>query len=271
MELGLNGRVAIVCAASQGLGRAAATGLAAEGAKVVVASRDLTRIRDAALAIAGEAAARGPEGAAAEVVPVVADMREAEDIRRLVATAAERFGRIDILVNNTGGPPVAQFLSLDDERWEEGVRLTLLSAVRMVREVLPHMLKRRWGRIITITSIAAKQPIPDLVISSTLRPGLLGLTKALANRHGADGILVNAVAPGFILTGRQEEILQARAAERGITREQYLDEAARDIPVRRLGRPEELADAIVFLASERASYINGVTFAVDGGMTRGLL
>jgi 3-oxoacyl-[acyl-carrier protein] reductase len=271
MDLGLKGRVAIVCAASQGLGRAAATGLAAEGAKVVVASRDEGRIREAAVAIAAEAAARGPEGAATEIVPVVADMRKAEDIRRLVATAVERFGRIDILVNNAGGPPVAQFLSLDDERWEEGVRLTLLSVVRAVREVLPHMLKRRWGRIITITSVAAKQPINDLVISSTLRPGLLGLTKTLANRYGADGILINAVAPGFILTARQEEILQARSEERGITREQYLDEAARDVPMGRLGRPEELADAIVFLASERASYVNGATLSVDGGMIRGLL
>lgn len=270
MDLGLKGRVAIVCAASQGLGRAAATALAAEGARVVVASRDEGRIRDAALAIAAEAAARGPEGAGAEVMGVVADMRKAEDIRQLVAATSERFGRIDILVNNAGGPPVAQFLSLDDERWEEGVRLTLMSVVRTVREVLPHMLKRRWGRIITITSVAAKQPINDLVISSTLRPGLLGLTKTLANRYGADGILVNAVAPGYILTARQEEILEVRSKERGITREQYLDDAARDVPQRRLGRPEELADAITFLASERASYVNGATLSVDGGMIRGL-
>jgi len=206
-----------------------------------------------------------------EVIPLAADVSRAEDIHRLVELARERFGRIDILVNNAGGPPVAAFRSIDDQRWLEGVQLTLLSVVRLVREVLPSMLRQQWGRIITITSVAAKQPVNDLVISSTLRPGILGLTKVLANRYGAEGILVNAVAPGFILTARQEEILAARALERGTTREEYLEEASRDIPMRRLGRPEELADAIVFLASERASYINGATLSVDGGLVRGLL
>lgn len=261
MDLGLRGRTGIVCAASMGLGRAAAAGLAAEGVCLVICSRDEGRIRAAAREIAGET----------EVVPVAADVSRAEDVRRVARTAMERFGRVDILVNNAGGPPVAQFPLLDDERWEEGVRLTLMSAVRMIREVLPSMQRHHWGRILTITSVAAKQPINDLVISSTLRPGILGLTKVLANRYGADGITVNAVAPGYILTARQDEIATARAQERGLTREQYLEEAAREIPLRRLGRPEELADAIVFLASERASYINGATLSVDGGMVRGIL
>lgn len=264
MDLGLNGRVAIVCAASQGLGKAAAAGLAAEGAQVVICSRDEGRIRAAAADI-------NRSQPAAPVVPVVADVSRAEDIRRLADSTLERFGAVDILVNNAGGPPVAAFADLSDELWEHGVQLTLLSIVRLVREVLPRMQARRWGRIITITSIAAKQPINDLVISSTLRPGILGLTKVLANRYGADGVLVNCVAPGFILTARQGEISQARSAERGITQEQYLEESAREIPVRRLGRPQELADVIVFLASERASYINGATISVDGGLVRGVL
>ncbi len=281
MDLGLTNKVALVCAASRGLGRAAAAGLALEGAKVVICSRNETRIREAAAEIGREvshALAHGrpgradPEGAAAApvVVPVVADVSLLEDIRRLVAGTIERFGRIDILVTNAGGPPVAEFLDLDDDSWQAGARLTLMSVVRLIRETLPHMRAQRWGRIINITSIAALQPVEDLVLSSTLRPGILGLAKVLANRYGAEGILINNVAPGHILTDRQKEILEVRARDRGITQEQYLAELAQDIPLRRLGRPEELASAIVFLASERASYINGATLSVDGGIARSL-
>lgn len=279
MDLGIKGRVAVVCAASQGLGKAAAASLAAEGAHVVICSRDEGRLRAAAEEItnkvgsqqAGGTTPSGPASSPALVVPVVADVSRASDIERLVTTAFERFGRIDILVNNAGGPPVAPFSKLDDDRWMAGVQLTLMSVVRLIREVLPIMQRQRWGRIINITSIAAKEPVNDLVISSTLRPGILGLTRVLANRYGSEGILINSVAPGFILTARQEEIAQARSAERGISREQYLEESAREIPVSRLGRPEELADVIAFLASERASYVNGATISVDGGLERGLL
>jgi 3-oxoacyl-[acyl-carrier protein] reductase len=206
----------------------------------------------------------------AEVVPLVADMSSAADIGRLVRAAARRFGRIDILVNNAGGPPVAAFPDLADEAWEQGSRLTLMSAVRCIRAVLPHMQKRRWGRIVTITSITARQPIDDLVISSTIRPGLLGLTKVLGNQYAADGICINAVAPGFILTDRQKEIGAARSRTRGITFEEYLKESAREVPLGRFGRPEELADVIAFLCSERASYVTGTTITVDGGLARGI-
>jgi 3-oxoacyl-[acyl-carrier protein] reductase len=273
MDLGLKGRVAIVCAASQGLGRAAAAGLAAEGAHVVICSRDEGRVRRAADEIMASLSVRSGNQPAATpvVVPVVADITSAADTQRLVSTAFERFGRIDILVNNTGGPPVGLFAKLDDELWDNGIQLTLMSLVRMIREVLPVMQRQHWGRIINITSVAAKQPIYDLVISSTLRPGILGLTKVLAGRYGSEGILINNVAPGYILTARQEEIARARAAERGITLEQYFEESAREVPLSRLGRPDELADAIVFLASERGSYINGATLSVDGGLSRGLL
>jgi 3-oxoacyl-[acyl-carrier protein] reductase len=264
MDLGLHGKVAIVCAASQGLGKAVALGLAREGAHTVVCSRNRRRITQAAREIASD------PGVSSSVVPMVADLTRAGDVRKLVERTVKRFGRVDILVTNAGGPPVAAFLELDDRTWERGVRLTLLSAVRCIRAVLPHMRQHKWGRIINITSIAAREPIDDLVISSTLRPGILGMTKVLANRHAHEGITVNSVAPGFILTARQEEIAKARGKAQHQSPAQYLRGVARGIPAGRLGTPDELAHVIVFLASERASYVNGTTVSVDGGLSRGL-
>jgi 3-oxoacyl-[acyl-carrier protein] reductase len=264
MNLGLRGKVGIVCGASAGLGRAAAAALAREGASIVVCSRDKKRIAEAAAGIR-RTAAKG-----AEVVPMVADMSSAVHIGRLVKATVKRFGRVDILVSNAGGPPVAAFTDLSDEAWERGTQLTLMSTVRCIRAVIPYMKKQGWGRIVTITSIAARQPINDLVISSSIRPGLLGLTKVLGNQYSADGICINAVAPGFILTDRQKEIGAARAKAKGITFEEYLTESAREIPLGRLGRPEELADVIAFLCSERSSYVTGTTITVDGGLARGI-
>ena len=266
MELGLRGRVAVVCAASQGLGKAVAIGFARQSTHVVICSRDAKRLRTAAKEIAAE----NPSGSS-RVVPVVADVTKPRDIKKLIATAAREFGRIDILVTNAGGPPVAQFLDLDDEAWEKGIALNLRSTIRCIREVFPHMQKRKWGRIINITSIAAKQPINDLVISSTVRPGILGLTKVLANQYGREGILINTVAPGYILTARQREISTSRAAKAGVTVEEYMKNLAHDVPVGRYGDPEELANVIVFLGSECSSYINGATISVDGGLSKGLL
>ena len=264
MDLGLKGRVAIVCAASHGLGKAAATALVREGAHVVICSRNRKQIGAAAREIA-------TLNASARVMPVVADLRRQRDIRRLVASAARAFGRIDILVTNAGGPPVATFPDLDDETWEEGIELNLMSTIRCIREVLPHMRKRKWGRIVNITSIVAKQPAEDLIVSSTVRPGILGLAKVLANQYGVDGILVNSVAPGYILTARQREITAARAAKKGVTPEKYMREVAREVPLGRYGEADELASVIAFLASERASFVTGATISVDGGLTRGLL
>jgi len=264
MDLGLHGRVAIVCAASQGLGRAVALGLAREGAHTVVCSRNRRRIVQAAREIAADPRVR------TSVLPMVADLTRAQDVRAIVERTVKRFGRVDILVTNAGGPPVAAFMELDDRAWERGVRLTLMSAVRCIRAVLPHMRRRQWGRIINITSIAARQPVDDLVISSTLRPGILGMTKVLANRHAREGITVNSVAPGFILTGRQQEIAEARGKTLGISQAQYLKRVAREIPAGRLGTPDELAHMVVFLASERASYVTGATVSVDGGLSKGL-
>jgi 3-oxoacyl-[acyl-carrier protein] reductase len=263
MELGIRGRVAIVCAASQGLGRAAAAVLAREGAHVVICSRDRKNINAAAREIAADVPG-------AVVLPVVADLTRAAPIRKLVAGVAKRFGRIDILVTNAGGPPVASFLDLDDATWQKGIDLNLMSTIRCIREVLPHMRRRSWGRIIAMTSLSAKQPQDDLVISSTLRPGIHGLAKVLGNQFGREGILVNCVAPGYILTARQTELGEARARKAGTTLEEYLANVGKNIPVGRLGQPEELADVIAFLASERASYINGTTITVDGGLVKGL-
>jgi 3-oxoacyl-[acyl-carrier protein] reductase len=265
MDLGLRGRVALVCAASQGLGKAAALGFAREGAHVVICSRQRK-----ALTVASKDIRSAAGDLPVRVVPVVADLTKARHITAVVARTMRAFGRIDILITNAGGPPVAPFEALDDERWEAGVALTLMSAIRCIRAVLPHMRKRKWGRIVNITSVAAKQPINDLIISSALRPGILGLSRVLASEYGKEGILINSVAPGFMLTGRMQQIGASRAKEQGITVEQYFENAAREIPLQRYGDPEELANVIVFLGSERASYLTGATVSVDGGMLKGL-
>ena len=263
MDLGLKGRVAIVCASSQGLGKATATGFAREGAHVVICSRDTSKLDAAAQEIRREASS-------GTVFPVVADVSSAGQITNLVTETVAKFGRIDVLVTNAGGPPVGLFASLTDEQWEKGFSLNLMSTVRLIRAVVPEMQKRKWGRIINITSLTVKQPLGDLIISSSIRPGIMGLSKILSQQLGKDGILINTVAPGYFLTARQKEIGVARAGARGISVEAYLAEQAKDIPVGRLGDPEELANAIVFLASEKASYISGTVMAIDGGTIRGI-
>jgi 3-oxoacyl-[acyl-carrier protein] reductase len=266
MNLKLSGKVAVVCAASQGLGKAAALGFAREGAHVVMCARDRKRLVRAANDIRSTTRRKGQQ-----IIPIVADVSKAVDIGRLVGATVKRFKRVDILVSNAGGPPALPFQELDDAQWEKGVSLTLMSTIRLIREVLPYMQKQRWGRIITITSLTAKQPSNDLIISSTLRPGILGLSKVLSNLHARDGITVNCVAPGYIMTARQEELSRARAGNRGLSFDQYVEEASKDIPAGRFGHPSELADVIVFLASEKASYISGATISVDGGLVKGLL
>lgn len=265
MELGLRGRVALVCAASQGLGKAAAIGFAREGAHVVICSRQKKALTEAAAEIR---AAAGEHQV--QVVPVVADLTRARQITAVVTRTVKQFGRIDVLVTNAGGPPVGAFGALDDETWEKGVALTLMSTVRMIRAVLPHMQKRQWGRVVNITSIAAKQPINDLIISSSIRPGILGLTRVLASQYAKEGILINSVAPGFMRTARMEQLGTSRAKEAGTSIDEYFAKASRDIPLGRYGEPEELANMIVFLGSERASYITGTTMSVDGGLLKGL-
>ena len=262
MDLCLKSKIALVTAASQGLGKAAATALAQEGAIVIICSRKKKAIEQTAKEI--------HKLTDADVIPIVADVSKLQDIKRLVAAVKKQFGTIHILVNNAGGPPTGEILSMSEAEWKKGIELTLLSMVRLTREVLPFMIKQRWGRIITITSISGKQPINDLIISSTLRPGIHGLTKVLSNKFAKNNITVNTICPGNILTNRQKELMEARSAKQKISVRKYLAQIVKDIPAGRLGKPEEIGDVIAFLASERASYINGANLLVDGGMAKGI-
>ena len=262
MNLGLKNRIAIVTAASQGLGKASALALAQEGATVVICARRQKEITEAANEI--------QKTTNANVIPLTADVTKPEDIERLVSETKQRFGTVHILVNNAGGPPVGDILTLTDEDWRKGHELTLMSMVRLTRAVLPMMIQQQWGRIITITSIAAKEPIDELLLSSAIRPGILGLTKVLANQYAKKNITVNTVCPGHTLTKRQEELAASRAAAKNISMEQYLKDTAGAIPAARLGRPEEIGSVIAFLASEQASYINGVNVLVDGSAAKGI-
>jgi 3-oxoacyl-[acyl-carrier protein] reductase len=262
MDFGLKNKVALVAAASQGLGKACAIALAQEGARLVICSRSEQNIRKTAKEIEAMTGAT--------VFPIVADVSKKEDIVTLVQKVISEFGTVHVLVNNAGGPPTGHILKVPDEEWSKGVQLTLMSVIRLIREVLPHMEKQRWGRIVSIVSIVAKQPIDDLLISSTLRPAILGLTKVLSNQYAKDNITVNTVCPGLILTKRQEELSASRASDKKMSLEEYLADNARTIPAGRLGRPDEIGNVVAFLASEQASYINGVNLLVDGGSARGI-
>jgi 3-oxoacyl-[acyl-carrier protein] reductase len=262
MNFGLNNKIAIVTAASQGLGKASAMALAQEGATIVICSRRQKEIIETAKEI--------HKMTGATIVPIVVDVTKLEDIRRLVSETKQQFGTVHVLINNAGGPPTGTISSLTDEDWHKGHELTLMSMVRLTREILPMMIQQKWGRIITITSIAAKQPINELLLSSAIRPGILGLTKVLANLHAKDNITVNTICPGNILTQRQEELSTSRAKQKNMTLDEYLKETASAIPAGRLGKPEEIGNTVAFLASEQASYINGVNLLVDGSAAKGV-
>jgi len=262
MDLGLKGRVAIVTGSSQGIGKAIALGLSQEGAKVCICARNEKQLNQTTREIESTTGV--------EVYAVQADLTKENDIRRLIAGTSERFGRIDVLVNNMGGPPSTTFLETSVEHWKEAVDLLLMSVVTACSEVIPYMKKRKWGRIINMTSFAAKQPAERLVLSNALRAGILGLTKTLSNELAEDGILVNAVCPGWTLTKRVEELTKAKAKTTDKTYEEIIKGWESQIPLKRLAQPKEIADLVVFLASKRASYITGAVIQVDGGYTKGL-
>lgn len=257
MDMSIADRVAIVAASSKGLGYAVAHGLAAEGCRVVVSARSEGGVRAAAERIAGETGA--------EVEPVVADVSVAADCERLVAQAADRFGGVDILVTNTGGPPAGRFEALGDDGWASGFDSTLMNVVRLVRAAVPHMRQKGWGRIVNVTSLSAKQPIEGLLLSNAFRAAVHGLSKTLSRELAGDGVLVNCVCPGMHATDRLTHLAEIRGREAGVSTEAALVKLAEAIPLGRLGRPEELAAAVVFLCSERASFITGQSIVVDGG------
>lgn len=259
MDLQIAGKVAAIAASSKGLGRAIAAALAAEGANLVLCARQAEPLQRAAREIA--------EQSGVQVVPIPADVSTDQGCRLFIGGAIERFGRLDILVTSTGGPSPGAFDDCRDDQWEESLRSTLLNVVRLVRLAVPSMKERRWGRIVNVTSITARQPIAGLTMSNSLRPAVVGLAKTIADELAPHGILVNNVCPGLHRTERLMHVAHGRTPEEA---ESYVARLARDIPLGRLGQPEELAAAVAFLCSERASFITGTSLVVDGGACRGL-
>jgi 3-oxoacyl-[acyl-carrier protein] reductase len=263
MDLELRGKVAIVGGASKGLGRACAEVLAAEGATVALCSRSRPDLEKAAQEI------RDTTGA--DVVAFPGDLDRPEVVRDLVATTVSRFGRLDILVNNSGGPPLARAHNATEEQWATAVQRSLLFFARMSREAVPHLKRAGAGRIINILASTVFQPIPNLALSGATRMGVVAFAKSLADEVGRDGILVNNVCPGSILTERMLSNVTSRAQELGITVEQALAQRAAETAVGRVGDPKEMAYLVAFLASGKASYITGTTILVDGGLVRSVL
>jgi 3-oxoacyl-[acyl-carrier protein] reductase len=254
MDLGVKGKAAIVTAASRGIGYACAETLAREGANVVICARGEKALAEAADQIRHKTGAR--------VLAQKADVTHAEDIQRLAALAVAEFGSIDVLIAIGGSPSRGSFAEIDEARLKQGFEMTVLTVFRLIKAVLPHMRAKKWGRIVALQSRSVKEPIPALTVSNATRPGAAGLLKDLSQELARDGILLNTVLPGRILTDRFRESAGSDQS--------YLELQARELPIGRLGSAQEVADAVVFLASERASYINGVTLAVDGGLIRSI-
>ena len=259
MDLGLSGKVAVVAASSKGLGKASALALAREGARVTICARTEADLEAAAEEIRRETSS--------QVLPVPADLTEAQGIQNVVAATVERFGGVDVLVNNSGGPTRGKFGDLTDQDWIEGFETVTLNFVRFVREVLPHMREKGWGRIIGVQSSSVKQPVEHIDLSNGIRPGIAGLVKAIMPDLAKDGITINLVLPGMFLTGRIHPGLAGDGGQidRAVAE---LAPLAATIPVGRLGDPVELGSLVAFLASEQASYITGAVYQVDGGIIK---
>lgn len=262
MDLGLTGKVALVTGSSKGIGRAIAARLAREGCQVVLCSRGEDALKAAADTIEAATGSRPYYR--------TCDLTRTDDVCELVADVQDRFGRIDLLVANSGGPKRGNFLDYDDEAWREAFEASALATIRLIREVLPHMERLGSGSILTITSSSVKQPITGHWLSNVMRPGVLGLVKTLALDLAPKGIRVNNIAPGRIITERVRTTDERAAREKGVTVEEAQKGQLQRVPMGRFGAPDEIADAAAFLLSERASYITGNTLHVDGGMVRSL-
>lgn len=258
MNLGLDGKVAVVAAASRGIGRAVAHQLSEEGAGVAICARGEDDLHDAVESCPGPA------------IGVQADVRETADLQTLIEDTLEAFGGIDVVVNNAGGPPPGGFQEVGPEDFEAALQLNLLSTIRLTQLALPHLKEAEGGRVINITSVTAKEPKPDLALSNTARSAVLGAAKTLSREVAPEGITVNSVLPGSTGTERMVELTRDKAERRGISYEEAQRESAGSIPMDRWGTPREIADVVTFLASERASFVTGCAIPVDGGYTRSL-
>jgi 3-oxoacyl-[acyl-carrier protein] reductase len=262
METGLKNRVAIIAASSQGIGRATAEAFAAEGCRIAMCARNPAALQNAAANI--------QQQYKAEVFTEPLDVTDPNAVHHFIESVVAKFGSADICVTNAGGPPAKGFLAASIEDWRKAVDANFMSTVYFAREVIPHMQKRHWGRIITITSITTKQPVADLVLSNAVRAAVVGLVKSLANEFGKDGILINNVGPGFTATDRLKELARARSAASGKSEKEVFAGWAVDASLKRIGEPREVAETILWLASDRASFITGQTILVDGGAYKGL-
>ncbi len=262
MDLGLKGKSALVTASSKGIGKAIAESLAAEGCQVAICSRNKEDLITTAKEI--------KEKYNSEPIWCVCDLHKTKDIEKTVEVVKKQFEKIDILVNNCGGPAPGYFRDLEDEDWASAFEQVLMSVVRFSTLVVPDMIIREWGRIINITSVSVKQPIDNLMLSNSFRSGVIGLAKSLSNEVAKFNITVNNIAPGYTLTNRLYDLAVHRAKASGVSHEEIISEMAKAVPMNRLGRPEEIAAAVSFLASQHAGYITGNTLVVDGGWVKGI-
>jgi len=263
MDLHLKDKRALVSGASRGLGYAAALGLAREGCRVAILSREKAKIEAAAGKVNKETST--------QVVGLAGDVTAPDAAEKLIAEAVRAFGGLDILVTNAGGPPAGAFESFDEATWQRAIELSFMSHVRLIRAALPHLRKSPAASVLTVTSYSVKQPIPNLVLSNSIRAATVGLTKSLALELGREGIRFNSILPGWTETERVVELMTFRARQNGTTIAEEIAKQSKDSPLGRMGRPEEFANAAVFLVSPAASYITGVMLTVDGGMYKGTL
>jgi 3-oxoacyl-[acyl-carrier protein] reductase len=263
MDLGLKNKTALVCGSSKGLGKASAECLAVEGASVILCSSNPDNLQKAKQEIQAVSSA--------EVTAIAANLSERDDVSRLIEMLFKRYSHIDILVNNTGGPPPGKFDELSIDDWQAAYEAMFISAVMLTKSVLPGMKSQRWGRILNITSIAVKQPVENLILSNSIRAGITGFARTLANEVAPFGITVNNILPGYTRTERLENLAEETAGRKGVSVEEAYQTWLKDISMNRLGEPEEFGNVVAFLASERASYVTGTSITVDGGWVRSLI